>query len=330
MRHSTKESPPALARRSPGIVYEDAYSIIEPQINSEGAHVFPFDPTFPVQVRFLSFGKNREIRLNRHDYFELLYVHSGEVIYQVQDRRMRLSEGELFLMGSTLWHGMTDYPKGKVKAAVLYFLPDLIRGRDNTSEDVQYLMPFLVQESGFAHVVPASTGIPAQIFDLMKRTAAELPANTSRSRLSVKTYLKMMLVLLVNQFAGYRGGEDTQLRREQELERLRPLFDYVERGYREPITVQDAAAAMHMSKSNFMRFFRHVTGQPFITYLNHFRIAKAEVLLAGTSKTIAEIGQEVGFCDQSYFGLMFRTLLQMTPREYRRNLEKARAGTPVR
>lgn len=44
----------------------------------------------------------------------------------------------------------------------------------------------------------------------------------------------------------------------------------------------------------------------------------------------AEIGQEVGFCDQSYLALMFLTLLHMIPREYRRNLEKAKAAASAR
>ena len=35
-----------------------------------------------------------------------------------------------------------------------------------------------------------------------------------------------------------------------------------------------------------------------MTFLHHLRVAKAQTLLLMTEKTIAEIGQEVGFCDQ--------------------------------
>ena len=97
----------------------------------------------------------------------------------------------------------------------MYFLPDLVRASDRTGDDVQYLMPFLVQDAGFPHVVPAATGIPAQVFDLMQRTASELPASSNRARLSVKTYLKMMLVLLVNHYASFRGSEGIAGRRER-------------------------------------------------------------------------------------------------------------------
>ena len=309
-------------------VYEDAYAAIEPQINAEGVYVFPFDTLFPLHMRFLEFGKNREFRMHRHDYFELMYVHSGEVGIQVQDEFLRLQKGDLFVMGSTLRHCMRSYHLGRLRAAVLCFLPDLIRERDHSSESSQYLMPFLVQDTGFPHVVPAATGIPAQVFDLMTRIAAELPATTNRGRLSVKTYLKMILVMLVNHYAEYQGGEGVHLRRERELERLRPLFDFVDQRYREVITVQDAATVMHMSKSSFMRLFRQVTGQPFIAYLNHFRIAKAEAALLSQDMTVAEVGQSVGFCDQSYFGLLFKNLLHVTPGEYKRRMTAPRDGIP--
>ena len=72
-------------RGTSSISYEDAFSVIEPQI-AEGVHVYPFDDECPLDVRFLRFGRKRDIRLNRHEYFELLFARSGEVVYQVQDR----------------------------------------------------------------------------------------------------------------------------------------------------------------------------------------------------------------------------------------------------
>jgi YesN/AraC family two-component response regulator len=69
-----------------------------------------------------------------------------------------------------------------------------------------------------------------------------------------------------------------------------------------------------------MRFFKQVTGQPFVSHLNQFRVAKAQRLLATTDRTIADIGQEVGFCNQSYFGLVFRGMTGLSPREYKAKL----------
>lgn len=85
-----------------------------------------------------------------------------------------------------------------------------------------------------------------------------MPVISGRGRLSVRTYLY---------YADCRGAEGIHARKELEFDSLRPLF-------------------------------KRVTGQSFITHLNHLRIAKSEALLATTDKALVVEGQEVGFCDQ--------------------------------
>jgi hypothetical protein len=41
--------------------WENAYSIVDPQINAEGIHLWPFDLSFPVDVRFFSFNKRASV-----------------------------------------------------------------------------------------------------------------------------------------------------------------------------------------------------------------------------------------------------------------------------
>jgi AraC-like DNA-binding protein len=79
-----------------------------------------------------------------------------------------------------------------------------------------------------------------------------------------------------------------------------------------------------MSESHFMSLFKRVTGLSFVTYFNHFRIERAQALLAKTEESMASISQQVGFCDQSYFGTVFRRIVGMTPATYRR---RARTNT---
>jgi len=73
-----------------------------------------------------------------------------------------------------------------------------------------------------------------------------------------------------------------------------------------------------MSKSHFTRFFADVIGQSFVVYVTNLRVTKAERLLAATDAPIAELSQQVGFCDQSYFGKVFHKSMGMSPARYRR------------
>ncbi len=309
------------------MIWENAFAVVDPQINAAGIHVWPFDPSFPLDVRFFVAGGPHNIRVNRHHHCETMYVWQGRTDLKIQDRCFQIGPGDLVILGSGLYHGIIGRPP--VKLVTLYFEPELLSGSAADGEDVEYLMPFVSQGAGFPHVVPAASGISEQVLDLMQRIHAELPVASVRARLSVKTYLKMILVLLVNHYAAYLGDQEALQRKQKALERLAGLFDYLEHHYNEPIRVADAARLCALSPSHLMYFFRKATGQSFLGYLNRFRIAKAQALLVWTELSLAEVSQAAGFCDQSHFGQVFRKLVGMTPLSYKRRFGRSRlAGVP--
>jgi AraC-like DNA-binding protein len=303
--------------------WEMDFSFLEPQINSKGVHVWPFDPSFPVEVRSFECGDHQSVSINRHDYIELVYIYSGEATFLIQDRYFYLHCGDLVIIDNTSYHRQLAKPDGtKDRVVILVFQPELIRSATTNGDDVEYLLPFFARNSEFPHVIPAQTGISARIFELIKDIYCELPATTNRARLAVKTYLKMILLHLVNHFADYLGTQKAYSARQNAIDRLHPLFEWIEHHCGDPLTVNDASKICAMSISNFMHFFKQVTGQSFLSYLNHFRIAKAQVLLATTDNSLSDISQKIGFCDQSYFGMVFRKLVGTTPMSYRRRFSR--------
>ena len=307
-----------------GPTWEKGFRVVEPQINAEGTHLYPFDSAFPIDVRFFSFGGRNRIRMNRHHYCEICYIASGKTTLQIQDRFFEVNANDMVVIGGDLYHRTIDPPNCKLRLIVLYFEPELIRTTCGTSEEMEYLMPFFTQSADFPHVISGATELPGEILDLILRIHAELPAMTAHTRLAVKTYLKMILLLLVKHYSAYLGNREDINRQHANLERLQPLFAHLENNLDSPILVSEAARLCAMSKSHFMYFFKQTTGQSFCSYVNHFRIAKAQDLLATTNEPISSISEAVAFCNQSYFGMMFRKLVGITPLAYRRQFANGR------
>ena len=302
-----------------GQIARTSQAVIESQINAEGVHVWPFDAAFPLDIRFLVIDQH-SVPMNRHDYFELVYGYSGEATLQVQDRNVVIKEGDLFIVGSTLFHRPIQRGRARLEAVVVYFLPELIY-RDGIidQESADYLMPFLAQDSSFDHVVRSETGLPPRVLHWIAQIQKELPATSTEARLSVKTYLRMILMLLGKHYRNVPGEKDVFERKRRDIDRLRPLFEFMDEHYTERISLDESCSKVGMSKSHFKRFFRGVTGQTFITHLSRFRIAKAQALLVSTDWSIAEISQDVGFCSQSYFGVVFQKFVHMSPQQYRKH-----------
>jgi len=113
-------------------------------------------------------------------------------------------------------------------------------------------MPFLLQDENFPHVISRNSGLPTRIFNLMLKIHQKLPATNDRSRLVARTYLEMILVMLINHYKGQFATAGAFDRRQRTLERLRPLFDYIDVHYPEPIALSCATSIVGMSKPHFM------------------------------------------------------------------------------
>src|SRR5438105_2429991 len=185
------------------IRWEDAFRVVIPQISADGLLVQSFDPALPVQVRFYSYDPRRDYRSCRHNYFEIFYLSSGEALFRLGERSFPMRTGDLIVVNSTHYHNI-ELPKTSrghaVRGVLLYFLPEMFQGMGAARDDVEYLQPFLQQDESFPYVIPSESHVPAQVFGWMRASSAELPARTARARLTVRTYLKMILVHLVNHF----------------------------------------------------------------------------------------------------------------------------------
>lgn len=293
------------------------YKVTEPGINAEGVRVYPFDCSFPIDVSFHKASGPRLVRLNRHEFFEVIYIYAGKTNIQVRDRILPARTGDLVVIGPNLYHRICHNPNDALKLVSMNFQPEIARCGKVAGEEEYYLSPFLYQGSDFAHVISKSANLSREVFDLIVKIYRELPASTLLNRMAIRTYLKMILFLLFKHYAKRFGSVEMLDREHKNLQRLQPVFDLLEHGFDQPIKVQDAARVCAMSSSHFMRFFKVTVGQTFRSYVTSFRIAKAQQMLMDMEMSIAEVSQQVGFCSQSYFGEVFKALVGTTPRIYR-------------
>lgn len=84
------------------------------------------------------------------------------------------------------------------------------------------------------------------------------------------------------------------------------------------LRVEDIAAAVKMSGSNFQAVFKKATGQSVMDYFNQLKAEQAKILIRKGVHTCGEIAAELGFSSESYFSRQFKKITGMTPSEYAR------------
>lgn len=100
-------------------------------------------------------------------------------------------------------------------------------------------------------------------------------------------------------------------------------LNYIENYYDQPLTIEQLAEQCHLSATHFRRTFHDIIGMPPLEYLNITRIMKACVLLRSTQDTILSIAEQTGFQSISSFNRLFGRIMQMSPREYRKQMLQA-------
>jgi len=99
---------------------------------------------------------------------------------------------------------------------------------------------------------------------------------------------------------------------------LKPVTEHIAEHYAEGITVDDLAAMVETSPSNFRRQFTRTFGISPGRYLTAIRLNAARKLLETTDKLVSEIAVETGCWDQSHLTKLFKRERGITPGEYRR------------
>lgn len=95
---------------------------------------------------------------------------------------------------------------------------------------------------------------------------------------------------------------------------------FLQSNYSQVIDMTQLAQQHGFSVRTFNRRFKLATGMTPLEYLQQRRLQAATSLLRDSNLTVAEVGQQVGYGDASYFTRMFRRQFDFTPQQYRESV----------
>lgn len=109
---------------------------------------------------------------------------------------------------------------------------------------------------------------------------------------------------------------------EKYLERYQKIVRYMEENYKNPLTLNEAAKIMHLSKEHISREFPLYIGEGFREHLTNIRLIKAQELLLGSDLPIEKIAENTGFPDSRAYNAAFKKCYGISPAQYRRNYKR--------
>jgi transcriptional regulator GlxA family with amidase domain len=93
--------------------------------------------------------------------------------------------------------------------------------------------------------------------------------------------------------------------------------EWMHKNFAKTFPLDDPARRVGMSLRNFVRRFKHATGDSPLIYLQKLRVAAAKRMLENSHRTMQEISDAVGYQDIAFFRSLFQRHTGVSPSAYR-------------
>lgn len=266
-------------------------------------------PNCPVYIgKFDHKNKGMVCQNHFHSELEFLYVKKGKMRFYIMDSVYDVDEGEVFLVLSNIPH-YTEIIKDDTTSILLQFSDPQAIGCP-----ISYLPGYIKKQSHEFYIFKNNDSDIEIIRDYIEKVLEEKLNKEKSYDYYITAYIHNITALLHRKNILYDAAE---LMKTKEIEKLFPLFSYVDQNYYNKISLAEMAALMHLNEYYLCRLFKRLTGNTLVEYINFVRIFKAEKMLNG-ELSLSEIAYHCGFSSLSYFNKTFKKYKLYSPKEYKK------------
>lgn len=251
----------------------------------------------------------REVSLHFHDFLEIEFFLSGSGTHVLNNTKYQLQSGHVHLLTPADFH---------------LYEPD--EGQDGRYINVRFgenlLSPDLLQAL-YEHPAARMACTRDEEFHRLHSELCLLMEENTKKDIGYQTMIKGSLDRICTMILrSFLRQEDTFLEEELSMDpKMRLAISYVQRNFRNRITVAEVAAITHMSANYFSNCFSKVMGMSFSNYVKNLRLQFAMNLLLNSNLNVNEVSYKAGFNTLSNFTGAFKARYGHSPGYYRRTTE---------
>lgn len=249
-------------------------------------------------------------KLHYHNFYEIIYVMEGEFSSLVENVTYNLKKGDFLLIDRNAMHKYhyVEHKHERSKRIILWISNEMLNQLSNSVLDLSQC---------FSRHCACAYHFPIYYEEMLRNmliklalTDAPFMEHINGKELMDRAHLTMFFVYL-NELC---SRKDYYFRQEEMV--LHPLVktvsEYIGKHIQEPISVDDLASYVNMSKYHFLRKFKELTGMT----VHSFIINKKLIVACEEIKKdcpITEVYLKAGFADYSSFFRNFKNAYGISP-----------------
>ena len=228
-----------------------------------------------------------------HTEAEIGYCKEGSSVLYIEDKRFEIKKGDFFIVFPNQIH---RFELSENISATLIFLQP---------EAIPELRNILLKKSPVIPIVNSGIKNALQIISILE----SLTPGQYNTEIIHGLTLSLCGILFEH--------TEFEKRNEQNTSTTKNILIYCNEHFSEPITIEDVAQNLFMSRSHISHVFKDKLNSTFSQYITNRRIELACRLLNSSSDTITDIAFSTGFNSVRTFNRIFTKNIGCPPREYR-------------
>ena len=259
--------------------------------------------------------------LKMHDYVEISIVVDGIGIHRMMNETTECCTGDMYILSKGIPHGYfakseTERPTVRT---ILFKATELFNGDFSDFNSLKFCYGVFRDKIPVSYAMLTSRTL-SRLEEIFSAIDREVQQKEPMWQEAVKGHL-VLLMITVARYINMAETVETKHPKDW-ITVSAAMKEVLEHFGDTEMTLESIASSLFISKSHLSRLFQKVTGESFIDYVRNVRINRACELLRGTMMTNSEIVAECGLKDVPSFYRLFRTVVGMTPYQYRMSNKK--------
>ena len=268
-----------------------------------------------VTMHYFEFDKNFHFSGEVHDFWEMVYVDSGEVLITADKNNYILKRGELVFHKPNEFHTISSNKKTPANVFVISFA--------SVSKSMTYFKNRkMVLPEPLKHYIKTLIREGRETFDLPFNNPElrELKLNSTSpfgSQQIIRTTLEQLLIMLIRtQEQRSKAPSIFPDKESMDNHLVNAVLDLLKEHIYGTITVEEICSKLNYSKTYISKIFNQNCHCTIVEYYTDLKIKEAKKLIRENTYTFTEISNMLCFNNPHYFSRVFKKKTNMTPREY--------------
>lgn len=275
---------------------------------------------YPVSVFYLDLSKSymNRIRWHWHEEMEILIVNTGIAEVSTDDTSYTLKPGQGIIVNQNVMHAIYSPTHENCTFYSFVFHPDFLFGHKRNYLQTQFLLPIQNFRLFKMLVLDETNAWHERMLDAVNDAIAVNMTKSFGYEVATKGHLCRFWSELIGQLPQMEKAPSPQASLDEQ--RVKQAMLFIRTHHAEPLSLDDIAGSVHISKSECCRCFSRTLQMTPFEYLMKYRIYEATKRMmehSGEPISIADLALSVGFNNTSYFNKIFKKFLGCTPTYYR-------------